>query len=238
MGKIRVVIAEDHGVVRQGLRILIQEDPSMEVAGEARNGLDAVQTAARLKPDVLLMDVAMPVMSGLDATRRIASSQPETRILVLSSYSGDDCVRELLKAGAVGYVTKNSASEELLRAIKDVYSGGSYFSPEIARRLRNQLRRRGAGRRVKPETMLSGRERQVLQHIAQGLPNKQIADILGISIKTVEKHRQQLIEKLDIHDTAGLTRYAVDAGLVPASGASLLPQTHPVGQQTAGVPVQ
>lgn len=220
MAKIRVLIADDHAVVRQGLRLLIQEDPRMEVAGEARTGREAVQITRQEQPDVVLMDVGMPVMSGLEATRQIASTQPQTRVLVLSSYSGDECVGELLKAGAVGYLTKQTASHELLQAIQEVHQGGSYFSPEVARRLRNRIKKTGAATGLPRQVRLSERERQVLQLVARGLPNKQIADVLTISIKTVEKHRQQMIDKLDIHDTAGLTRYAVDSGLVGASELS------------------
>ena len=227
MGRIKVLIAEDHAIVRQGLRILIQEDPSIEVTGEARTGEDAVRLSSQLHPDVVLMDLFMPGMNGLEATRQIVKQQPEGKVLVLSSFSGDDVVRESLLAGAVGYITKRSASADLLQAIRNVHQGGSYFSPDIARRLGNRLRpNQGApSQRLPRAVSLSQREAQVLQLIARGLPNKQIADVLGISIKTVEKHRQQLIDKLDIHDTAGLTRYAVDAGLVAAiADSNSLPQ--------------
>jgi DNA-binding NarL/FixJ family response regulator len=227
MGRIKVLIAEDHAIVRQGLRILIQEDPSIEVTGEARTGEDAVRLSSQLHPDVVLMDLFMPGMNGLEATRQIVKQQPEGKVLVLSSFSGDDVVRESLLAGAVGYITKRSASADLLQAIRNVHQGGSYFSPDIARRLGSRLKlNQGApSQRLPRAVSLSQRETQVLQLIARGLPNKQIADVLGISIKTVEKHRQQLIDKLDIHDTAGLTRYAVDAGLVPAiADSNSLPQ--------------
>lgn len=233
MGKIRVVIADDHAVVRQGLKLLIQEDAELQVTGEARTGRDAVQLTQEQRPDVVLMDVVMPGMGGLEATRQITNTHPATKVLILSSYSGDECVREMLRAGAVGYVTKQSASHELLRAIKDVHAGGAYFSPDIARRLRNQLRRDGPNRGVPRQPTLSERETQVLELVARGLPNKQIADVLKISIKTVEKHRQQMIDKLDIHDTAGLTRYAVDRGLVTAN-QSVAPQ--PVSTQVSRVP--
>jgi DNA-binding NarL/FixJ family response regulator len=217
MGKIKVIIAEDHAVVRQGLKILIQEGCDMEVIGEARNGREAVDIARKLSPDVVLMDVVLPIMNGADATKEVLKHNPQTRVLVLSSYSGEDCVWDLIQAGAVGYMTKHSASGELLQAIREVHSGGSHFSPGIARSLRNRMRRtRSSSGSTQQRSLLSPREEQTLRLIAQGMPNKQIADVLKISIKTVEKHRQQIIDKLDIHDTAGLTRYAVEHGMVGA----------------------
>jgi len=223
MAKIRVVIAEDHAVVRQGLRILVEEAQDMEVVGEARNGREAVKMVKESAPDVVLMDVVMPVMSGAEATRRVVEANPKSRVLVLSSYAAEECVWDMVKAGAMGYLTKHSASEDLLKAIRDVYAGGSYFSPAIARSVRRQAR---AGRRSDTSRgllALSPREAQVLNLIAAGMPNKQIAYTLHISIKTVEKHRQQLIDKLDIHDTAGLTRYAIEHGFAqgPAAAARL-----------------
>lgn len=227
MGKIKVIIAEDHAVVRQGLKILVQEARDMEVVGEARNGREAVKLARQETPDVVLMDVVMPVMGGAEATRQLLKTSPKSRVLVLSSFSGEECVGDLLRAGAVGYLTKHSASEVLLEAIRNVYGGGSYFSPEVTRSLRKQP---GAARRIRsPQHIrprLSPREMQVLSLISSGMPNKQIAYTLNISIKTVEKHRQQLIDKLDIHDTAGLTRYAVEHGYYqPAASAVKTPSS-------------
>ncbi len=217
MGKIRVVIAEDHAIVRQGLRLLVQEAQDMIVVGEARNGREAVELTKKSGADVVLMDLVMPFMSGTEAARQLARHKPSPRVLVLSSYSGDECVSEALAAGAAGYLTKHSASTELLQAIREVHHGGSYFSSSIARTLRNNLQRaRLSAAHVPPQARLSPREKQVLSLLAQGMPNKEIAYTLKISIKTVEKHRQQLIDKLDIHDTAGLTRYAVEHGFVQA----------------------
>ncbi len=213
MGKIKVIIAEDHAVVRQGLKILVQEAHDMEVVGEARNGREAVKLARQQAPDVVLMDVVMPVMGGAEATRQLLKTSPKSRVLVLSSFSGEECVGDLLRAGAVGYLTKHSASQELLQAIREVHEGAAYFSPEVTRALRKQPRAaRQSNSPQQTRTRLSPREMQVLNLIAAGMPNKQIAYTLHISIKTVEKHRQQLIDKLDIHDTAGLTRYAVEHG--------------------------
>ncbi len=220
MGRIKVVIAEDHAVVRQGLKILVQEARDMEVVGEACNGREAVKVVREAEPDVVLMDVVMPVMGGAEATRQLLKTSPKSRVLVLSSLSGEECVGDLLRAGAAGYLTKHSASEELLEAIRNVHEGRSYFSADVVRSLRKQPRPvRHAQQLQQVQTRLSPREMQVLSLIAAGMPNKQIAYTLRISIKTVEKHRQQLIDKLDIHDTAGLTRYAVEHGYYQAGAA-------------------
>jgi len=224
MTKIKVIIAEDHAVVRQGLKVLVEEARDMEVVGEARNGREAVRMAQKCSPDVVLMDLVMPVMGGAEATRQLAQASPKSRVLVLSSYTAEECVWELLQAGAVGYLTKRSASAELLQAIRDVHSGGSYFSPGIARNIRKQIRAPDVPRAGRRPSRLSPREAQVLGLIATGMPNKEIAYTLKISIKTVEKHRQQLIDKLDIHDTAGLTRYAVEHGYFqPATPPGRMP---------------
>ncbi len=203
----------------------------MEVVGEVPNGRQAVKLTRNVAPDVVLMDLVMPLMGGAEATRQLVKASPKSRVLVLSSYTGEECVSELLQAGAAGYLTKHSASAELLQAIREVHRGGTYFSPAIARWLRKPLRLPGrldSSRTGRPH--LSPRETQVLQLLARGMPNKQIAYSLQISIKTVEKHRQQLIDKLDIHDTAGLTRYAVEHGWLqsaPAHGGPKLPPAPP-----------
>ncbi len=213
--KIRVLIAEDHAIVRQGLKILIRADPEMEVSGEAANGRQALQMAQKTQPDVVVMDVAMPIMNGLEATRNILRQQPRSKVLVLSSYSDDESVQKLVQAGAAGYLTKHSASTDLLEAIRQVNNGNSFFSPFIAQRLRNQLRQRLIkGESVPKKSELTRRERQVLTLIAEGLTSKQIAARLKLSSKTIEKHRQQVMDKLNIHEIAGLTRYAASRQLV------------------------
>ena len=213
--KIRVLIAEDHAIVRQGLKILIRADPEMEVSGEAANGRQALQMAKKTQPDVVVMDVAMPIMNGLEATRNILRQQPRSKVLVLSSYSDDESVQKLVQAGAAGYLTKHSASTDLLEAIRQVNNGNSFFSPFIAQRLRNQLRQRLIkGESVPKKSELTRRERQVLTLIAEGLTSKQIAARLKLSSKTIEKHRQQVMDKLNIHEIAGLTRYAASRQLV------------------------
>jgi DNA-binding NarL/FixJ family response regulator len=212
--KIRVLIAEDHDVVREGLKFLIRTEPDFEIAGEAEDGLAAVKMAQRLKPDVVLMDFAMPNSSGLQATQTISDRLPNSKVLVLSAYSDEESVRRLFAAGALGYLTKRSAADELLQAIRVVNEGKSFLSRLIAHRLRRQSRhaflRSG---NVGQPCPLTSREVGVLQLIAEGLGNKQIADELDLSVKTVEKHRQSVMNKLDIHDVAGLTRYAISKGM-------------------------
>ena len=218
MKKISVLLVDDHTVVRQGLRALLQAEEDMEVVGEAENGRQAVGMARKTPPDVVVMDVAMPMLNGLEATRQILKNQPGTKVLVLTSYGDDDCVAQLMLAGAAGYLIKQTAANDLLKAIREVYRGNAFFSPSIAKRLRDQCRESfTTGQPARKSGKLTSREAEVLQLIAEGLSNKQIAAELGISIKTVEKHRQQVMNKLNIHDVAGLTRYAIAKGLIERS---------------------
>ena len=215
MKKISVLLVDDHTVVRQGLRALLQSEEDMEVVGEAENGRQAVGMARKNSPDVVVMDVAMPMLNGLEATRQILKNQPSTKVLVLTSYGDDDCVAQLMRAGAAGYLIKQTAANDLLKAIREVYRGNAFFSPSIAKRLRDQCRESfSTGQAARKSGELTSREAEVLQLIAEGFSNKQIAGELGISIKTVEKHRQQVMNKLNIHEVAGLTRYALAQGLV------------------------
>jgi len=171
--------------------------------------------AKQLQPNVIVMDIAMPMLNGLEATRIIMREVQGARVLMLSTYSEDSYVRQVMEAGAAGYLVKHSAADDLLTAIREVHRGNAFFSPSIAKRIRDNYRasfiRGGAPRK---DVALTSREVEVLQLIAEGHPNKQTADMLGISIKTVEKHRQQLMDKLNIHDTAGLTRYAIAKGII------------------------
>jgi DNA-binding NarL/FixJ family response regulator len=215
MKKITVLLADDHTVVRQGLRALLNAEEDIEVIGEAENGRQAVMLARKAPPDVVVMDVAMPMLNGLEATRQILRAGMHTRVLVLSSYGDDECVQQLMQAGASGYLIKQTAANDLLKAIREVQRGNAFFSPSIAKRLRDQCRAAfNNGFSSRKSSELTSREAEVLQLIAEGYSNKQIAAELAISIKTVEKHRQQVMNKLSIHDVAGLTRYAISKGMI------------------------
>src|SRR6185369_14668162 len=214
MKKIRVVLADDHNVVRQGLRMLLSAQEDIEVVGEAENGRQAVQLTKRLLPDIVVLDVAMPLLNGLEATRQIMRDVPQCKVLILSSYSDDEYVQQLTAEGAAGYLLKQTAATDLLKAIREAQKGNAFFSPSISKRLLDQCRdsfSRGGPVKKKTNTLTS-REAEVLQLIAEGYANKQIASELSISIKTVEKHRQQVMNKLNIHDVAGLTRHAISKG--------------------------
>jgi DNA-binding NarL/FixJ family response regulator len=218
MRRIGVLLVDDHTVVRQGLRALLKSEEDIDVVGEAENGRQAVILAKKTPPDVVVMDVAMPLLNGLEATRQILKMLPSTKILVLTSYGDEECVEQLMQAGAAGYLIKQTAANDLLKAIREVQRGNAFFSPAIAKRLRDQCREAfSSGQPVKRTTELTSREAEVLQLIAEGFSNKQIAAELTISIKTVEKHRQQVMNKLNIHDVAGLTRYALSKGMVERS---------------------
>ncbi len=222
MPKIKVVIAEDHDVVRQGLKILIKSDPDLVVAGEAADGKRAVEITQAVNADVVVMDLAMPRLNGLEATKEIIRKMPASKVLVLSSYGDDESVTSLMDAGAMGYITKHSASVDLLQAIRQVNGGKVYLSPRIAERWKRKERSAFlAGATRSRPARLSPRELEVLKLVSEGHATKQIADELGLSVKTVEKHRQAVMDKLDIHEVASLTRYAADRGLLgirPFSG--------------------
>lgn len=217
MRKIRILLADDHTVVRQGLRALLDAEEDIEIVGEAENGRQALQLVKKLLPDVVVMDIAMPVLNGVEATRQITRYVPNVKVLVLSTYSNDEYVEQLTEAGAAGYLVKQTAANDLLKAIREAFKGNAFFSPAIAKRLRDQCRQTFAagGQPVKRRSdYLTTREAEVLQLIAEGRANKQIAAELCISIKTVEKHRQQVMNKLGIHDVAGLTRHAIAKGII------------------------
>jgi DNA-binding NarL/FixJ family response regulator len=218
MKKIGILLADDHAVVRQGLRALLEAEGDITVVGEAENGRQAVAQAKKTLPDVVVMDVAMPGMNGLEATRQIVRNIPSSKVLVLTSYGDDECVAQLIEAGATGYLVKQTAAGDLLKAIREVHRGNAFFSPSIAKRLRQQECEAPTGeQRAARPTKLTSREAEVLQLVAEGYANKQIAAELSISIKTVEKHRQQAMNKLNIHDIAGLTRYVIAKGWVEPS---------------------
>jgi len=215
MGKIAVLLADDHAVVREGLRALLAVEEDIEIVGEAQDGREAVELTQKTSPDVVVMDLAMPVLNGLEATRQILKRVPTTRVLVLTSYADDECVSQLTQAGATGYLTKQAAANDLVQAIRAVRRGKAFYSPDIAERLRDRHSASLKGGELpKKRRELTEREAEVLQLVAEGFSNKEIASDLGISIKTVDKHRQTVMNKLDIHETAGLTRYAISRGMV------------------------
>jgi DNA-binding NarL/FixJ family response regulator len=215
---ITVLLAEDHAIVRQGLCALLNSDGAFKIVGEARTGREAVEMAHVLRPDVILMDIAMPVLNGLEATRQILTANPAARVMILSAHSDDAYIERMTEAGVAGFLEKQTSAEILTKAIKEVAKGHTFFSPSIARRLSTTAQPRDRDGMLKPRARrLTARESEVLQLVAEGSANKQVAARLGISIKTVEKHREHLMAKLDIHDTAGLTRYAISSGVIESS---------------------
>jgi DNA-binding NarL/FixJ family response regulator len=219
MKPITVLLAEDHEIVRQGLRKLLEAEHDLQVVGEAATGRQAVALTRQLHPAVVVMDIAMPLLNGLEAARQIRQRVPDTRVVILSAHSDDAYVEQAIASGASGFLLKQTSSQALATAIREAVEGRTFFSPAIDKQLRNHFEasadRRGLVR--KKGHGLSSREMEVLQLIAEGQPNKRVAAELGISVKTVEKHRQRLMEKLNIHDTAGLTRYAIAAGIIESS---------------------
>jgi DNA-binding NarL/FixJ family response regulator len=224
MEKIRVLLADDHTVVRQGLKALLEAEPDIAVIGEANTGREAVQLTKKLLPEVVVMDIAMPNLNGLEATRQISKEIPQTKLLVLSSYNDDEYVHQVTEAGAMGYLLKQTAATDLIKAVREARRGNAFFSPAISKRLVERYREAFLnGVPVKKRNdLLTSRESEVLQLIAEGRPNKQIAAELCISIKTVEKHRQQVMNKLHIHDVAGLTRYAISKGIVEGATSMMV----------------
>lgn len=216
---IHVLLAEDHMIVRQGLKSLLESEGDILIAGEAEDGREAVALAHKLRPDVVLMDIAMPLLNGLEATRQILAAHPEIRIILLSAYQDDAYIEQATALGAVGYLVKQTSLDAIAKVIREVHRGRVFFSPEVARHLVNPGQRLPVREDLlkKKIAHLTSRETEVLQLVAEGHANKQVAGLLGISIKTVEKHRQHLMEKLNIHDTAGLTRHAIAAGIIESS---------------------
>jgi two-component system response regulator NreC len=207
---IRILLADDHSLVRHGFRMILSAQPDMEIAGEAGNGNEAVELAQKLKPDVIVMDVAMPELNGIEATRRIVELSPRTRVLALSMHKDAVYVREILRAGARGYLLKDSADADLLAAVRAVAKGEGYLSPGVSDAVLSDYRRHVTD----PLDLLTSREREVLQLIAEGKTNKEIATSLNLSVYTVEAHRGRLMEKLNLHSTGELVRFAVRSGLI------------------------
>jgi DNA-binding NarL/FixJ family response regulator len=217
MKRITVLLAEDHTIVREGFRKMLELEDDLEVVGEAKDGRQAVAMVKKLRPDVVLMDIAMPLLNGLEATRQVLKVFPATKVLILSAHNDDAYVKNATEAGAVGFLIKQTSSHEVCRAIREIQNGKTFFSPSVSRRL-DRLHQPSADRgHDKKAAQLTSREMEVLQLIAEGKANKETAAELGISMKTVEKHRERVMSKLDIHDTAGLTRYAISAGIIESS---------------------
>jgi DNA-binding NarL/FixJ family response regulator len=219
MNRITVLLAEDHQIVREGFRSLLEHEPDIEVVGEAETGREAVQRARKLRPEVVVMDIAMPLLNGLEATRQIRKDFPGTKVLILSAHSDDAYVDQVTELGASGFLLKQTSSHDLATAIREVQKGNTFFSSAVSKRLKDRDRKSldRVGKVMKRRNRLSSRETEVLQLIAEGKPNKQVAAELGVSFKTVDKHRQNLMAKLNIHDVAGLTRYAISAGIIESS---------------------
>jgi len=209
MMSVSVVLADDHPVVRQGLRMLLERE-KFQILGEASDGLEAIGLADQFHPDVIVLDLAMPILDGIGAVREIAKVSPRTKIILLTMHTEEHHILEALRAGVKGCVSKTQAAEHLLQAIREVCAGGVYLSPSVS----GAVVQAYLAKTELPYDPLTNRERQVLQLIAEGKTTKEIAVILGVSVKTAETHRTKLMEKLDIHSAAGLVRYAIRKGLV------------------------
>lgn len=213
MSRKSVLLADDHTLVRAGIRALVEKLPEVEVIAEAKDGREALRLVREHKPDLVLMDIAMPGLNGYEATSRISKEFPDVRVIILSMYANEEYVREAVHAGAAGYLLKRCAAAELEKAIKTVAGGDTYFSPLVSA----HVTRDGPGRPGSDRALierLTSRQREILQLIAERHSTKEIAQLLGISVKTVETHRSQLMDRLGIHDVPGLVRFAIRTGLV------------------------
>ncbi len=210
MKHIRILLADDHAVVRQGFKMILDAQPDMEIVGEAGNGREAIEFAERFRPDIVVMDVAMPELNGIEATRRLAASAPHSRVLALSMHKDSVYVREILRAGARGYLLKDSVADDLVSAVRAVASGEGYISPGVSNSVLDDYRRHVTN----PIDLLTSREREVLQMLAEGKTNKEIAGILKLSVYTVDAHRGRIMEKLNLHSINELVRFAVRNGLI------------------------
>jgi len=210
--RIKLLLVDDHPVVRRGISHCLARQERFAIVGEAADGLEAIRKAKELLPDIILMDIDMPLMNGLAATDQLRRELPDVKVLILSMHSNSDYVRRILQSGARGYVLKEASPEELVSAIEMVDSGQAFFSPDVARAALNQfVRRPGEG---PAPSQLTNREREVLIHLAEGLSNKEVASALGVGVRTVETHRERTMRKLNIHSVAGLTKFAITHGLI------------------------
>ncbi len=219
MKRITVLLADDHQIVREGFCALLKHEPDIDVVGEAGTGRQAVQLTKKLRPNVVVMDIAMPLLNGMEATRQIRTDFPDTKVLILSAHSDDVYIEQVVALGGSGFLLKQTSSENLAKAIREVQKGNTFFSTAVSKHLNDRdpksLDRDGNFK--KKTNRLSSREVEVLQLIAEGMPNKQIAAELAVSFKTVDKHRQHLMAKLNLHDVAGLTRYAIAEGIITSN---------------------
>ena len=219
MSKIRVLLAEDHTIVRKGIRALLDDAPIVEVVGEAENGREAVAQAEALQPDIVLMDHTMPLLNGLEATRQIRKLLPHVQVLILTMHTNEEYVFQFLQAGAAGYLVKQTAPTDLITAIEAIHRGDSFLSPTISRAVIEEYVRVGeAAGKGAPDGTLTEREREVLQLIAEGFSNQEIGAQLHISMKTVGVHRTNLMQKLDLHNLAELTKFAIRTGIIGLEG--------------------
>ncbi|HVM97716.1 MAG TPA: response regulator transcription factor [Candidatus Acidoferrales bacterium] len=213
MPKTSVLLVEDHTVVRQGLRRILENDPTIEIVAEVGDGREAIAAAQQLTPDVAIVDISLPALNGVEVTRHLAKVTPATRVLILSMHADEAYVRQSLKAGAKGYLLKDADDQDLLRAVSALSSGGSYFSPLVSKLLLDGFIQEGPSV-VDELSVLSDREREVLQLIAEGKSNKEVAQLLNLSVSTVESHRKHIMDKLDLHNTASMVRFAVRKGII------------------------
>jgi DNA-binding NarL/FixJ family response regulator len=207
---IRILLVDDHALVRQGFRLMLASQPDMEIIGEAGNGREAIELSEKLQPDLVVMDVAMPELNGIEATRRLVVAAPRTRVLALSMHKDSVYVREILRAGARGYLLKDSIESDLVNAVRAIARGDGYLSPGVSDAVLSDYRRHVTD----PLDLLTSREREVLQLIAEGKTNKEIATALKLSVYTVDAHRGRIMEKLNLHSTGELVRFAVRNGLI------------------------
>ena len=214
MKKVRILIADDHTILREGIRSLLDGEPDIHVVGEAEDGRSAVKLACQLLPDIVLMDIAMPLLNGLEATRQIRQGCPHAKVLILTMHENEEYIRQALASGAMGYILKDATARELLDAIHTVQRGEAVLSPAITRLVIENYLRWGELQKDDTSDGLSPREREVLQLIAEGYTSKQISEILCISIKTVQSHRANLMAKLNLHDRADLIKYAIQRKII------------------------
>jgi two-component system, NarL family, response regulator NreC len=213
--KLRLMLGDDHTLVRHGLRKILEERQDWEIVGEADDGRSAVKKALALQPDVAILDIGMPLLNGIDATRQIVHKAPNVKVLILSMHSDETYVTRALNAGATGYLLKDSAGKDLIKAVTAVSQGEAFFSPAVSRLMLDDYMRRAASSGVTDRyDTLSDREREIFQLVAEGRSNKEVAELLGISPATVETHRARILQKLDIHNTAELVLYAVRRGVI------------------------